>query len=1235
MRQIEVPKRLAAATLLLLLALGSCFAEPDKLETSAGGSSASLGGASGSPDVEAGRGGAPDAPRCVARPALAGAECRPVTSGEPLRARVVENVPQDTLLATDELYSKFKASCGACHGSSGLGGLSVTSSSFASAVDEKAIAAIQSDNALCELDAKGEKKDPTCFDLMPPSGPLAKPWSERKDDPNDQVTQLAALLKVWVDAGRPADAFIVPAALGGTAPYAIDAETAETFTNIGTCIPDAGMVATELDESCALDAKFVALEKHPDSPVPEEQLGLPTTLDQTDLTTFDSAELARHGVVAYVPTYPLWSDGAGKLRYIRVPQGQSIQFNEKTRQFDIPKNTRFYKTFLKQILDRDGVERFRKIETRIIVSRPGEDSLFGTYRWNEEETQATLVVDAQRDGLPFRDQVITIVNDLAKADKVQADWKAGKVRNYTKELDYQGLQRRYAIPGSERCIQCHMGGPGQSFVLGFSPLELYTRPCAPDTLAQKGACDGGIIEPLLGDELTQLERFIDYGVVTGYDIKTQLVSLEDPQGSKNAPRNFRTPEELRAQGYLLGNCAHCHNPDGYPSVLNPELKPLLNFRPSEEGGIFEFPLERYSPRILRELGTIPLPYITPSLRDIYTPKYGYKEKRVTVNHELKFIDAPWRSLIYRNVDTPFTYCDDATIFPHMPLNTPGFDCRAPRILGEWMVSIPALRKNPDLNESAGSDAANAPENDPQPYREVKPGDPDFLNGSAQAQKRLATYRAGLRSNAYCPDTSDIIDVWGIHYAKPGSTHLIPWDDEIKGLPAEGVPDHPHWVETDLTETPGDWNPRRVDWKSKVVEQNFGTEQKYLDDNFSGEELRQAQQALDAQKLAVQLLQSAELSGALRDFAKTPLPLGLWQQHEGCDFSGVPKLRDVLPGERALWMDNVPDQSVPVYYTLPGAAVFNMICVNCHGPDADSKGRQATTLQEMTGGAARVANFRDGLFGPYGKGGENRQRIFGTDVMAQRYLAWMALGGTSQQIPSEILQLVAATQVLGVSRPEAPPVTNANMLETARALCRAVVQRGEGVPFDPISLTTANGRAAFMKHAPLISSAANGDSELWEKLCLFDNPSPIHGIVVEGVAPDYRLSSNVVNLFRADAYPTGTAVGNVRGGREASLSASNSFPWCMIKPTDAGQLAFVETQKSADGKPLSSLYCPPELITDTNRISVDGPEVASFATRGAINAGFSVFAYLDDFISQGHGRALAFNECEQLNEGTRP
>jgi hypothetical protein len=87
------------------------------------------------------------------------------------------------------------------------------------------------------------------------------------------------------------------------------------------------------------------------------------------------------------------------------------------------------------------------------------------------------------------------------------------------------------------------------------------------------------------DELSQLARLIEYGVVSG--IEPGQAKLEDSQGERKA----RNAYELKAQAYMLGNCVFCHNANGFPVVQNPGLRPF-DLYPSETGGIFQFSLER-------------------------------------------------------------------------------------------------------------------------------------------------------------------------------------------------------------------------------------------------------------------------------------------------------------------------------------------------------------------------------------------------------------------------------------------------------------------------------------------------------------------------------------------------------------------------------------------------------------------------------------------------------------------
>ena len=135
--------------------------------------------------------------------------------------------------------------------------------------------------------------------------------------------------------------------------------------------------------------------------------------------------------------------------------------------------------------------------------------------------------------------------------------------------------------------------------------------------------------------------------------------------------------------------------------------------------------------------------LIPVEQDDYTIKYGIIDPNSA--KPTPFMDAPWRSLIYRNTQTPFTYGEALTLYPHMPFDSAGHDCRAGQWLGEWMVSIPAVRKHPEIFEDRTNPAYQDPE--PQPYAEVRPGE-DGYNQALKAAKiapRYATRKSALRA----------------------------------------------------------------------------------------------------------------------------------------------------------------------------------------------------------------------------------------------------------------------------------------------------------------------------------------------------------------------------------------------------------------------------------------------------------------------------------------------------------
>ncbi|MGH7435029.1 MAG: hypothetical protein ACRENE_05080 [Polyangiaceae bacterium] len=1181
---------------------------------------------------------------------------------------MAEAAVSGTTYTPELLFERFNGTCGACHGKlQGLGGFQIqTTQQFETNMTAAVIAHVTSDGPR-DPSKPEDPNDPTDpMPPFPPGSPTGKPYSQRT--PDDLVRVFAELVQQWLSLDKPGSFFVPDATnqapVQATIPIP-NAQVGNAMTNEGNCVPSPSLFGIEKTKSAALDAVFAAATRAaPSNGNYLQQVGLPQHLRDTDLFTFDSATLAQYGVVAYVPTYPLWSENSVKLRHVRVPRGTSIKFDKSSQSFAIPPNTRFYKTFTKQVIDTDGSLRYRKIETRLIVSRPdtaGMDgpgsvtALYGTYKWNDDESDAVLVESPYllHDNTPWIDLTFVYQTDEPAAAQILAK----KPPDSDEALVEGQAGRHYAIPGSARCVACHEGSWSQNFVLGFNPLQINQRPTG----------TGGVIEETGPDELTQLQRFIDYGLITGMDSPADVVPLEKSEGDRSPRNNY----ELVAQGYMFGNCSHCHNPHGNPSVANPILIPVLNFLPSPTSGIFQFPLEKYSPRIFRgATGETQIPYITPSLMDMprldpqsqqgfhkSDPFLSVKSLGDTGDVIAGAAFAPWRSLIYRNVDNPFAYTDDFGLFPHMPANTAGYDPRAKQIVADWMVSIPAIRKRPDTVEysffygssSQASDAqifgnsGTVPDPTPQPYAEVLAGDPRAATAAADAVKRLQVLHTGVNPDlpvdpnavpySRYADPGEIDDILDPAVVADPVCHSIPMSgySPIPGAPSSmPVPLHDQWVVTDSTQPVGPYSPRRGDWANILVEQTPPAASTSSCGPNTATETDQA--------TAVKALQSVTLDSATRTFLTTPVPFGLWEQKPGCDFSHQPKVSDFTGAPRPkkpLWMelDTGLSPSAPVYTSTPGEAVFKMICINCHGPRGDASGRMADNLATMTGGFGQVANFRAGLFGPATSPGANMTEAFGTlpddandswkattvEDRASRYMAWMALGGTEVILPQGVLTIVQQTKVLDQHRGAFGVTASANMLALARGICTSLL--GSDTEFGNQTFFPSN---PTNYRNPLIHS--NGDAELWLNLCSWNNPPPVHVLAHRAVPTPFENGGFIPQtgaLINAARFPaTGYKVGNDRGGIEdfvppgaplPSGQSKNLWPWC------------IPAQSAVSGDPI----CPPDsAFGDANSGDwVTADDAEKWEVRGAINAGLGVFLYVKSI--EPTTPPPDFDQCENL------
>jgi len=155
---------------------------------------------------------------------------------------------------------------------------------------------------------------------------------------------------------------------------------------------------------------------------PDPDASEPFLLSETGLYRDIVAGELAPDLMAFEPAYTLWSDGATKRRWVRLPPGSQVDTSDMN-QWQMPIGTVFFKEFV-----RDGV----RVETRAIA-RTGPDRFdywMGAFVWNEAGTDAVFRPDG--------------------------------------ETNARGTE--HDVPTSTQCGTCHNGEAGRA--LGFSALQL-------------------------------------------------------------------------------------------------------------------------------------------------------------------------------------------------------------------------------------------------------------------------------------------------------------------------------------------------------------------------------------------------------------------------------------------------------------------------------------------------------------------------------------------------------------------------------------------------------------------------------------------------------------------------------------------------------------------------------------------------------------------------------------------
>ncbi|WNJ16691.1 SO2930 family diheme c-type cytochrome [Pontibacter sp. G13] len=217
-----------------------------------------------------------------------------------------------------------------------------------------------------------------------------------------------------------------------------------------------------------------------------------------------------NGVVPYDLNTPLFSDYAWKQRFVKLPEGASVDFNDH-EVLDFPVGTVLIKTFYYPHDERNPEKGRQLLETRLLIHQEAGWRAV-PYHWNDDQTEAYLEVAGGRK---------------------QISWKDSKGKKQKLE---------YVMPNQNQCKGCH------SFKGAMRPIGPSARQLNGEYAFAHGTQN-------------QLEHW-----------KAQNMMTNLPEDWSKVPKApvWDDPStgsiDERARIWLDINCAHCHNEHGPAST---------------------------------------------------------------------------------------------------------------------------------------------------------------------------------------------------------------------------------------------------------------------------------------------------------------------------------------------------------------------------------------------------------------------------------------------------------------------------------------------------------------------------------------------------------------------------------------------------------------------------------------------------------------------------------------------